>query len=35
MTDLSFAFVHLPDQDANMMASLLNAARDAAKDSVV
>jgi DNA-binding transcriptional LysR family regulator len=35
MTDLSFAFVHLPDQDANVMTLLMSAARDAAQDSVV
>ena len=35
MTDLSFAFVHLPDQDANVMALLMNAAQEAAQDSVV
>jgi DNA-binding transcriptional LysR family regulator len=33
MSDLSFAFVHLPGQDATVMASLLEAAQEAAQES--
>lgn len=32
MTDLSFSFVHLPDQDAKIMELLTNAAREAARE---
>lgn len=35
MTDLSFAFVYLPGQDANVMNLLTNAAQRAARDSEI